>query len=261
METIYNLVPEVVVERPKPPMYRSMHDPKAPLAGSTFGIQGTTQLPGAGKAVKKDSSNFGPVDKSAPNPRDYLKGGTKGPRVPPRSQGGRGNFAYPDGRKPSVPSMEQKPVMGLRTTKNFITANAVEAILQVPQGITEMEADYLSKADYGKVPEYLSQVKEEIRRENEMIDAYVAEMGRIQDGDDDDSAQMELMSDQERAEVLASLKRKWDSVNAKYQKMTHLVKLDTTGKIQRKEALEKELNQLEADIEKLANRGRVFIST
>jgi hypothetical protein len=61
--------------------------------------------------------------------------------------------------------------------------------------------------------------------------------------------------------VLASLKRKWDSVNAKYQKMTHLVKLDTTGKIQRKEALEKELNQLEADIEKLANRGQVFIST
>ena len=38
METIYNLVPEVVVERPKPPMYRSKHDPKAPLAGSTFGI-------------------------------------------------------------------------------------------------------------------------------------------------------------------------------------------------------------------------------
>ena len=44
METIYNLVPEVVVERPKPPMYRSKHDPKAPLAGSTFGIQGTTQV-------------------------------------------------------------------------------------------------------------------------------------------------------------------------------------------------------------------------
>ena len=151
--------------------------------------------------------------------------------------------------------------MGLRTTKNFITANAVEAILQVPQGIAEMEADYLSKADYGKVPEYLSQVKEEIRRENEMIDAYVAEMGRIQDGDDEDSTQLELMSDEERSKMLASLKRKWDSVNAKYQKMTHLVKLDTTGKIQRKEALEKELNQLEADIEKLANRGQVFIST
>ena len=44
METIYNLVPEVVVEQPKPPMYRSKHDPKAPLAGSTFGIQGTTQV-------------------------------------------------------------------------------------------------------------------------------------------------------------------------------------------------------------------------
>ena len=30
------------------------------------------------------------------------------------------------------------------------------------------------------MPEYLGQVKEEIRRENEMIDAYVLEMGRAQ---------------------------------------------------------------------------------
>ena len=202
---------------------------------------------------------FGPPNKNAPNPRNYLKGGTNCPRVDPRAPAAS-SFKYDQSRrKPMVPSMEEKPVMGLRTTKNFITANAVEAILQVPQGITEIEADYLSKADYGKVPEYLSQVKEEIRRENEMIDAYVAEMGRIQDGDDDNGAQMEPMSDEERTEVLHALKRKWDSVNAKYQKMTHLVKLDTTGKILRKEVLEKELNQLEADIEKLANRGQVFI--
>ena len=207
--------------------------------------------------MKKDSSNFGPVDKSAPNPRDYLKGGTKCPRVPPRSQGGRGNFAYPDGRKPSVPSMEQKPVMGLRTTKNFITANAVEAILQVPQGITEMEADYLSKADYGKVPEYLSQVKEEIRRENEMIDAYVKEQMGLNTEEKEDLS--EFLADDERSRLISALKRKWDAVNAKYQKMTHNVNLDTVGKVKRKESMEKELKQLEADIGKLEKPQPIYI--
>jgi hypothetical protein len=36
-ETIYNLVPREVVVPEKEPMYRSKHDPKTPLTGSTFG--------------------------------------------------------------------------------------------------------------------------------------------------------------------------------------------------------------------------------
>ena len=41
------------------------------------------------------------------------------------------SFKYSvDDRKPSVPRKEEKPVMGITTSKNFITANAVEAILQ-----------------------------------------------------------------------------------------------------------------------------------
>jgi len=112
-----------------------------------------------------------------------------------------------------------------------------------------------------QVPEYLSQVKEEIRRENEMIDAYVADMGRGQGGRrDDDAAPLEVMSDEERIDLLRALKTKWDAVNAKYQKMCHMVKLDTVGKIKRKESLEKELDALEADIKKLAARGAVCIA-
>ena len=42
--------------------------------------------------------------------------------------------------------------MGLKTTKNFVTANAVEAILQVPTVSYSTEPDYLKKADYAKVP-------------------------------------------------------------------------------------------------------------
>ena len=98
-------------------------------------------------------------------------------------------FTYSSDRKVNVPRVSEKPVMGIRSNKNFITANAVEAILQVPQRSGEGEADYLAKADYGKVPEYLGQVKEEIRRENEMIDAYVAEMGRVRGSGGEEGAQ------------------------------------------------------------------------
>merc|ERR1711988_1914118 len=99
---------------------------------------------------------------------------------------------------------------GLKTSKNFITANAVEAILQVPKASGSAEADYLKKADYGQVPGYLSQVKEEIRRENEMIDAYVKE----QMGYEENAG--EALSEEERGSLIRALKQKWDAVNEKY---------------------------------------------
>ena len=178
--------------------------------------------------------------------------------------------------------------MGIQTAKNFITANAVEAILQVPQGLGETEPDYLAKvrtawaldpqplatqhhtqhathtlfqADYGKVPEYLGQVKEEIRRENDMIDAYVMEMGRAQGAVEEPGEELIEMSAAERSELVRALKRKWDAVNAKYQKIAHTVKLDTVGKVKRKEGMEKELVQIEADIERLERPGPVYVSS
>lgn len=42
--------------------------------------------------------------------------------------------------------------MGLRNNKNFVTANAVDAILAVPVHRQRPPVDYLRKEDYGKVP-------------------------------------------------------------------------------------------------------------
>jgi len=123
--------------------------------------------------------------------------------------------------------------------------------------VTDGDPNYLAKADYGKVPEYLGQVKEEIRRENQMIDAYVTELsgGRAEEKDS-----MELMDEGERLSLLRALKAKWDAVNSKYQRMCHQTKLDTMGKIKRKETFEKELDALEADIKLLATRGAIGIA-
>lgn len=131
----------------------------------------------------------------------------------------------------------------------------------MPQRVADGEPNYLAKADYGKVPEYLGQVKEEIRRENEMIDAYVAEMGRYSSGvGAEENQTVEVMDERERLELLRALKAKWDAVNSKYQRMCHQTKLDTVGKIKRKEGLEKELDALEADIKLLAAHGPIGIN-
>ncbi|KAJ8604981.1 hypothetical protein CTAYLR_006895 [Chrysophaeum taylorii] len=255
-ESIYNLVPVEIENPAKPKMYRSMHDPKTPVTGSTFGIRGTTQSLGAGCIKKKDTATFGkPPRTQIPDPRTYLKGGDKLSRVPARVE--VDEFHYQGERKELVPKRGDRPVMGLKTTKNFITANAVEAILQVPKIKVTEEPDYLKKTDYGQPPGYLEQVKEEIRRENEMIDAYVKEqMGYCHDDNDEPTEQL---ADDERIALIKALKTKWDAVNAKYQKMTHNVNLDTVGKVKRKEAMESELKALEADIGKLEKPQPIYI--
>lgn len=165
-------------------------------------------------------------------------------------------FKYEDKVKGPVPKKDEKPVMGIRTTKNFVTANAVEAILQVPRVIEQGELNYFKKEDFGKIPAYLVGVKEEIRRENEMISKYVKEqMGEIEE----EPEQFEELTDEERNELICALKEKWANVNANYQKITHLVQLDTTGQIRRKETLEKELDVIEKDIEKLQKPGPILI--
>ena len=69
----------------------------------------------------------------------------------------------------------------------------------------------------------------------------------------------EEISDQERTALIDALKAKWDSVNSKYQKITHLVLLDTAGQVRRKCDYESELTSLENDIEKLSRPGPLLM--
>lgn len=247
-ESIYNLVPVEYVVHKKPPMHRSTKKPEVIVQNSTFGCFGSTRLPGAGHVPKKEGAMFGP-SKLPPRSMSPISSPNKSPK--------KGQpFKYEDKVKGPVPKKDEKPVMGIRTTKNFVTANAVEAILQVPRVIEQGELNYFKKEDFGKIPAYLSGVKEEIRRENEMISKYVKEqMGEIEE----EPEQFEELTDDERYELISALKEKWANVNASYQKITHLVQLDTTGQIRRKETLEKELDIIEKDIEKLQKPGPILI--
>ena len=65
------------------------------------------------------------------------------------------------------------------------------------------------------------------------------------------------LSQDERANLLRHLKEKWASVNTGYQKMTFT--LDTPAKQERKENFERQLGEIERDIQMLERSEIVLV--
>lgn len=208
-ENILNLVPKVIPPTIKPPMYRSKHDFRAPLTGSTIGTFGTTQPLGGANLNRKNHGTMG-LAKGAITVRHGLGRQTatsiiqKGANTSSSSSSSSSNakFSYTDRRMPGVPSKDESPVTGLRSTKNYVLSNAVDTMLAVPGFRVHApppEPDYLQKEDYGRPPAYLEQVKAEIASENEMIDKYVKDQMGITE---EVRQKLEPMDEYERCELL-----------------------------------------------------------
>merc|ERR1712100_50626 len=234
-ESVYCLIPPVIEPPPKPPLYRSKY-------------------PGTVPANKRKEATMGPLKVKVPEPQKFLKAYTREDNKLPEPR----KFDYHDvtERKPTVPTRSEKPVMGLVTSKNFITCNAVENILAVPKKTDVRQVSYMNKKGYGKVPQYLEKVKGEIQDEYnyimQMQEAAVEEMG----DETGEGGRTRMLSENERLEMLNGLKTNWDRINKAYQTLSFT--LDTPAKKQRKEEFEAQLEQIERDIERLSKRN-VFI--
>ena len=197
------------------------------------------------------NSSFGTTSEG-PNPKIYLRKGTRATKIPLVEQHpiNRNKSSY----KPPVPSRNDKPVQGLKTEKNYVTSNAIEAINSTPkQG---PEEDVRLHEEYGRIPKYLSSVKAAIEQEKELVEKYVAEQyGPSQE------EETQVMDNTERRILIDRLKQRWDEVNSVYQRYCHKVSLDTLGEIKRKASQEAELKQLEEDIEKLSRPGPLLVKT
>ncbi len=141
--------------------------------------------------------------------------------------------------------------MGLVSQKNYVTANAVDNILAVAKKPISNQVNYLCKADYGKVPAYMSRVKEQIQREYQMIEEL--QQSHQPQGEN----QIEMITDDERESLLAGLKVTWEKVNKEYQTLSFT--LDTPAKKKRKEEYEAQLEQIENDIKRLSKKF-VFVN-
>merc|ERR1712078_856997 len=231
-ESIYCLIPPVIEPPPKPPLYRSKY-------------------PGTVPCNKRKDATMGPLKVAPPEPHSYLKAYTREDNKLPEPR----KFEYQDTveRKPSVPTRSEKPVMGLVTSKNFITCNAVENILAVPKKTDVRQVSYMNKKGYGKVPAYLEKVKAEIQDEYN----YIQQMQEAYDEETmDGQCRTRMMANDEKMAMLEGLKTNWDRINKAYQTLSFT--LDTPAKKQRKEEFEAQLEQIERDIEKLS-KGTLFI--
>ena len=108
------------------------------------------------------------------------------------------------------PKKDEKPIMGLVSDKNYIVANAVENILAAPKLPGNTDKDYLNKKNFGKVPQYIQKIKREIEDEYQMV----REM-QIEEENERDKQKF-LMTDDERKELIAALKKKWEVVHKEY---------------------------------------------
>jgi hypothetical protein len=264
-ESIYNLIPPQEYKAPKGKLYKSKYNPKAIPTGSTFCL-GTTSRPGVsnlnGEVIPQGSNHLNTAGTalwgrkkgdSKADPHRFTKKG-EGTLKVFGTKTAVGEHKKRDSKKAAVPKKDDKPIMGLTSDKNYIVANAVENILAAPKIKENQEKDYTKKRDYGKQPKYLQKIKKEIDQEYEMVREMQMEEDQQRDRD------KFLLPDEERAELISALKKKWEVVHKQYQEITHVQKIDTVGLRRKKENCEKELRQLEKDIEKLTKKY-IFVDT
>ena len=111
------------------------------------------------------------------------------------------------------------------------------------------EINYLDKPGYGESPKYLERVKAEIAEEQEIKRQIMSEQRHQEQLASNDPQQM---SEQERQQLLAGLKKRWTEI--KNQIGTMHLQIDVTSTQLYKESLERELSEIEDAMEKLSKR-------
>jgi len=104
--------------------------------------------------------------------------------------------------------------------------------------------------DYGRNPDYLEKRKLDTYKARDEYDSYVAEHFR--------KGAMRKLSQEEREQLLAGLKKNWEQVQHDFLMLSVIV--DTPGKMTYKEKMELELKQLEKDVELIETHKTVYIA-
>ncbi|XP_075683647.1 enkurin [Rhinoderma darwinii] len=255
-ESIYNLIPTEEVKTSKPPRYISTFRDSVKVEKNKN---------------KMDHKTMGPPKVEVPSPKEFLQKHTKEASLAHKSalndSTGRPPRCLAEEKRPPVPHRTEQPIMGVQTSKSFITTNVAEAVMAVPKKPQPNYVDtkkgdkylletsglvpkYIKKKDYGSTPEYLAKRNEDVRRAQEDYDAYVKERLRM--------GAMKQLSEDERQCVLQGIKKNWDQLHHEFQGLS--VVIDTPPKKAHKEALEAEMRQLERDIDMIERHRIIYIA-
>ena len=137
--------------------------------------------------------------------------------------------------------------MGLKSQKNYVTANAIDNILMEPRKRkipNDKDLDYyMNKKDYGRVPNY-------IRRAQSANQRNLNEKLRVQNENERYQNRMRKTLDNDELTLLREgLKKKLDTLEKQYGRISHRNKFDTLVARNYKENLEKEMEQVRKDLD------------
>lgn len=208
----------------------------------------------AGKRDLRSTGSMGTLSQRR-DPQQYLKKGRGNIRADERAMASRKVAAsvstVPQTLKEALPSRHAAPPIISASKKDFITQNAMDAILSQKKGMKPGEPAYRNKKDFGNVPQYLQKRNEQnvineqernnyLRRQKEAVQQRTRRLG-----------------DEEKQKLLDGLKQEWERVNREFQNLP--LALDEMHK-RREEKLVARLAALEKDL-KLMSRDHIFVTS
>lgn len=246
-ESIYNLIPEPYLEAEKSPRHTSKFKTSVvrlpPPSYTTFPTKDAVDGSAAG-LFRRAGATMGKVVGPEVDPRRFLKKGT-GPKheVAPVQK----EKVY---AKAPIVHAEDKPVMGLRSEKDFVKSNAVEMANMATRGRKADAARPTERSSFGKVPKYLETVKNQLNGEQQYLTALK---------ESDEKRRLETkqqfvhqMSEDQRQQLLTQLKQRWEEKHRQFISIPFA--RDTMMQISRKEAIEKDLKELETAMARLEKK-------
>lgn len=255
------VMPETMEVKAKTSVKRGNRAP--PPTGSTIGLHGTSAVVGnlggeytrpSVHPFRKPIGHIGRDVGSTIHPKNYLRK-NEGPLTAAR---GVPTVNYTEFQKsewhrekikPDLP--KDTPVHGLQTEKNYVVANAVENILAIPtKSIPPVEPRPTERTDFGKVPEYLTEIKEDIQKRRAVLTVYNQQLRAA-------GERWSELSPEEVEELRIGLQKRWDQLNKEYQSKG-FVMMKTPSQHAHHVELEKELNALEYAMQKIS-RNHIFV--
>ena len=221
-ESIYNLIPKMKITPGKGASYHSRYPPDMAPTASTFilknssfpgvaNMSGEYKFPRGAHPILRKSGTFGlPLGAYSPDPHNFHKKGENHKIYPPTEK----LHTLSTKKKPPIPSVNDAPILGLKTEKNFIIANAVDNILMKPKKRNFSIENPFHKF-YGKVPDYIKKYR--LNHDNELKE--IKEIKRKHQEEED--AKQRLLTEAEVSMLREGLKKKWEFYNRKYAGLTH----------------------------------------
>ena len=256
-ESIYNLVPKEKILPGITTRYHSKYPHWIAPTASTFILNNTSYpnvanmngdlvFPRGAHKIKENWATMGlPLGGYKQSPEHFYKKGHQYKTIPPPEK----IRSCSEVKKPPVPTLKDKPIMGLKSEKNYITSNAIDNILMPTRKKHKEEVDYLKKKDYGLVPKYLVKIKQKVEEEYKNM----REMQRR--NAEEDAKRKKILTQEELGTLREGLTKKLEQLKYSYGQITHKKKFDTLVLLRKKEGLEKEMEIVEKDLQKLNNQN------